>query len=58
MGSEVFEMYSCNIIDCIKCLFGDPEFASHLLLVPECHFTDAAKANKIIHEMNGGGTHK
>jgi hypothetical protein len=52
MGGEVFEMYSCNIIDCIKLLFGDPEFTPHLLLVPECHFTDAAKANKVVHEMN------
>jgi hypothetical protein len=37
MGGEVFELHSRNIIDCIKSLFGDPEFTSHLLLVPERH---------------------
>jgi hypothetical protein len=52
VGNEVFEMYSRNVIDCIKYLFGDPEFASHLLLVPERHFTNASKTNKVIHEMN------
>jgi hypothetical protein len=52
MGSEVFKMYSRNTIDCIKYLFGDPKFMPHLLLVPEHHFTDAAKTNKSIHEMN------
>jgi hypothetical protein len=52
VGNEVFELYSRNVIDCIKYLFGDPEFASHLLLVPEHHFTDASKTNRVVHEMN------
>ena len=52
VGNKVFEMYSRNVIDCIKYLFGDPEFASHLLLVPEHHFTDASKTNKVVHELN------
>jgi hypothetical protein len=52
MGGEAFEMHSRNVIDCIRYLFGDPEFAPHLLLVPERHFTDASKTNKVMHEMN------
>src|ERR1700677_4012676 len=54
MGGEVFELYSRNIIDCIKSLFGDPEFTPHLLLVPECHYEDATLTNKMVHEMNTG----
>jgi Plavaka transposase len=46
------EMFSRNVIDCIRHLFGNPEFAPHLLLAPERHFTDASKTNKIMHEMN------
>jgi hypothetical protein len=52
MGHELFEMYSRNVIDCIRHLFGDPEFAPQLHLVPERHFTDASKTNKVFHEMN------
>ena len=49
---EGFEMYSRNVIDCIRHLFGDPEFAPHLHLAPERHFTDASKTIKVMHEMN------
>ncbi|KAF8500501.1 hypothetical protein F5888DRAFT_1793628 [Russula emetica] len=52
MGGEVFEMYSHNIIDCIKYLFSDPEFTPHLLLAPERHYEDATCTNKMMHEMN------
>ena len=52
VGNEVFEMYSRNIIDCIKDLFGDPEFAPHLLLTPERQYEDITKTNKLMHEMN------
>jgi hypothetical protein len=52
MGGEAFEMHSRNVIDCIRQLFGDPEFAPHLHLVPERHFTDASETNQVMHEMN------
>jgi Plavaka transposase len=52
VGGEVFEMHSRNIIDCIKSLFGDPEFTPYLLLIPERHFTNATRTNQVIHEMN------
>jgi hypothetical protein len=51
-AGEAFEMHSRNVIDCIRHLFGDPEFAPHLHLVPERHFTDASKTNRAMHEMN------
>jgi hypothetical protein len=54
IAGEVFEMYSRNIVDCIKSLFGDPEFASQLLLAPERHYADADKTQRLYHEMNTG----
>lgn len=51
---EVFEMYSRQILECIKLLFGDPDFLPCLLLKPEKHYTDASKANRMYYEMNTG----
>lgn len=38
---QAFEVYYRNVLSCIKALFGDLEFTSNLLLVPECYFTDS-----------------
>jgi hypothetical protein len=54
IAGEVFEMYSRNIVDCIKLLFGDPEFTSQLILAPERHYVDVDKTQRIYHEMNTG----
>jgi hypothetical protein len=54
IAGEVFEMYSRNIIDCIKLLFGDPEFTSQLILAPERHYADIDKTQRMYHEMNTG----
>jgi hypothetical protein len=43
IAGEAFEMYSRNILDCIKSLFSDPEFTSQLILSPEWHYADADK---------------
>jgi hypothetical protein len=43
IAGEVFGMYSQNIVDCIKLLFGDPEFTSQLTLAPEQHYADIDK---------------
>jgi len=54
IAGEAFEMYSRNIIDCIKSIFGDPEFTSQLILSPEKHYADADKTQRLYHEMNTG----
>ncbi|KAJ2967163.1 hypothetical protein NUW54_g13589 [Trametes sanguinea] len=40
VAGEIFEVYYRDIIACARALFGDPEFAPHLLVVPERHYTD------------------
>ena len=54
IAEEVFEMYSRDILECIECLFGDPEFTSQLILSPERHYADANKTQRLFHEMNTG----
>ncbi|CDO74225.1 hypothetical protein BN946_scf184721.g4 [Trametes cinnabarina] len=54
IGGESFEVYFRNIVECIKALFSDPEFAPFLLLVPERHYADADKTVRVYFEMNTG----
>jgi hypothetical protein len=54
VAGQVFELYRRDIIECIRELFGDPEFAPHLILVPEHHYTSQDKTDRIYHEMHTG----
>jgi hypothetical protein len=49
-----YEIYRRDIIECIKALFGDPEFAQHLIFAPERHYTDRSKTVRVYHEMHTG----
>jgi len=37
---ETLEFYSRDVLSCIRSIYGDPEFAWHLLVAPEHHYTD------------------
>jgi hypothetical protein len=55
VAGEVFEVYHRDIIECIKALFGDPEFTDHLIFAPEKH--SIQKENDVLrvyHEMHTG----
>ncbi|KAN0084521.1 hypothetical protein V8E55_008025 [Tylopilus felleus] len=54
VAGEAFDVYIRDIIECIKSLFGDPEFTPHLLLCPERHFTDSTKQENAYLDMNTG----
>ncbi len=51
---EAFEVYYRDVLECIRALFGDPEFAKHLLLFPEMHYTDATKKVRLYFDVNTG----
>ncbi|CDO69394.1 hypothetical protein BN946_scf185040.g7 [Trametes cinnabarina] len=51
---EAFEVYYRDVLECIRALFGDPEFAQDLLLVPERHYTDASRQTRVYFDMNTG----
>jgi hypothetical protein len=48
------EVFYCNVIDCIKSLFGDPNFTSFLRFSPEKHYTDDTKGVQMYHDMHTG----
>lgn len=54
VAGEAFEVYYRDIIECIRSLLGDPEFAPLLLLVPEQHYTDGSKTEQVYFDMNTG----
>ena len=54
IGGERHEWYLRDIIPCLRALFGNPEFADHLLFQPELHFKDNTRSVRIYAEMNTG----
>ena len=55
VAGEVFEVYHRNIIECIKALYGDPEFANHMTYAPEKHFVEQEENTfNVYHEMHTG----
>lgn len=52
VAGEAFKVFYCDIIECIKALFGDPEFAPILLLAPEHHYADEDKMVRIYFNMH------
>ncbi|KAI1793586.1 hypothetical protein LXA43DRAFT_971911 [Ganoderma leucocontextum] len=40
VAGEPQEVFFRDILQCVEALWGDPEFAPILLLVPECHYAD------------------
>ncbi|KAH7903443.1 hypothetical protein BJ138DRAFT_974905, partial [Hygrophoropsis aurantiaca] len=35
---EAFDVYFRDIIECVKALYGDPEFSEYLVFLPERHY--------------------
>lgn len=52
VAGEAFEVYFRDLLACIRALFGDPEFAPVLLLVPERHYADADHTVRVYFDMN------
>jgi hypothetical protein len=51
---ETFEVYFRDIMDCINSLYGNPEFAPHLVFAPERHYSDTDKTRRVYHDMYTG----
>lgn len=54
MAGEAFDVYCRDIIDCVKALYGDPEFAPYLVFVPERHYTDQDETQRLYHDLHTG----
>lgn len=53
-GGEAFEFYARDPIECIKALWGDPEFLDELVFEPVCEYVDAEKKIRLYHDMHTG----
>ncbi|KZT19695.1 hypothetical protein NEOLEDRAFT_1077336 [Neolentinus lepideus HHB14362 ss-1] len=54
IANEAFEVYYRDVIECIKAIYGDPEFAKHLVFAPECHYADRDKTIRMYYDMYTG----
>ncbi|KAG2159787.1 uncharacterized protein EDB93DRAFT_1237070 [Suillus bovinus] len=41
VADEAFDVYSRDIMECVKALYSDPEFSHHLNYAPEHHYADS-----------------
>jgi hypothetical protein len=54
IGGETVTMYSRDIIECIKALYGSAEFAPHMIYKPERHYGRANGDERHYHDMHTG----
>ena len=49
---ETVTVYSCNVISCIKALYGDAAFVLHLIFRPKHHFEISGnQRHQLYHDM-------
>ena len=54
IGNERLEFYCRDVVECIRSLYGDPQFAQDLAFAPERHYTNPECMCRIYHEMYTG----
>ena len=54
IGGERLSFYFRDITECIRSLYGDPNFVRDLAFAPERHYSDPQHANRIYSEMYTG----
>ena len=54
VGGEPFEIYAREIMDCLVALWGDPEFAPILVVVPERHYADEDETIRVYFDVHTG----
>ena len=54
IGEESLEFYHRDVLDCIRSIYGDPEFAQDLVVTPERHYTDPGWMERVYSEMHTG----
>ena len=53
-SSEVLEYYARDIIECLRALWGDPDFDDDLIVEPERLYADEEMTIRVYHDMNTG----
>jgi hypothetical protein len=54
VGNEIITLHARDILDCVKALYGDPEFAVFLKFKPERHYQVGAghAKSRVYHDMH------
>ncbi|KAG0698877.1 hypothetical protein DFH29DRAFT_1016884 [Suillus ampliporus] len=53
-AGEAFDVFYRDIIECIKALYSNPDFANFLVFAPERHYTDEDHTVRLFHYMHTG----
>jgi hypothetical protein len=54
IGGETVALYSRNVIECIRTLYGSAEFAPHMAYRPERHYDRENGHERHYHDMQTG----
>ncbi|KAI0631297.1 hypothetical protein C8Q77DRAFT_1062323 [Trametes polyzona] len=54
VAGEAVEIYYRDVLQCIRALYGDPEFAGLLVFAPEKHYVDAQHSKRVYFDMHTG----
>ncbi|KAJ7643458.1 hypothetical protein DFH06DRAFT_999028 [Mycena polygramma] len=54
VNNEVFHLYSRDILECVRALWADSDFAPYLFVAPERHYMDKNKTVRMYHNMHTG----
>ena len=53
-SGQGFDVHYRPIMDCLKSLFNDPNFAQHLIYAPERHYADQDATIRVYHDLHTG----
>ncbi|KAG1789747.1 uncharacterized protein HD556DRAFT_1520758 [Suillus plorans] len=54
VAGEAFDVYYRDVIECVKSLYGDPDFAKYLAFAPQRHYSDEDETIRLFHDMHTG----
>ncbi|KAJ7705815.1 hypothetical protein B0H16DRAFT_1346020 [Mycena metata] len=54
VDGEVYHLYSRDILECVRALWGDSDFTPYLFVAPERHYIDKDKTIRMYHNMHTG----
>lgn len=54
VAGEAFDIYYQDVLECIKALFGDPDFADYLVFAPQRHNMDDDETVQLYSDMHTG----
>ncbi|KAI9428542.1 hypothetical protein H4582DRAFT_1830580 [Lactarius indigo] len=54
IAGNTLQFYFRDVLQCIRTLYGDPEFACDLVFAPERHYTDHERTCRVYSEMHTG----